>query len=125
METSKIEFKAKTSDGEWVFGCYVEYKVFGEELRQAIVDRSGYTHIVDPDTVCQFTCIVDAKGTKVFENDAAEMTVFNTEYYQHPNKEKHSGIVCRADNGEYYFSLSNGEKLKINDTIFVIGSKFD
>lgn len=41
METNKIEFKAKTPDGEWVFGCYVEYKVFGEELRQVIVDRGG------------------------------------------------------------------------------------
>ena len=125
MKTSEIEFKAKTPEGEWVFGCYVEYKVFREELRQAIVDRNGQMHSVDTETVCEFIRRADAKGTKIFENDTAEMVVVNTTYYKHPFEEKFVGTICRAENGEFYYSTTSGAKYKLNDTIVVTGSEFD
>lgn len=126
MDTSEIEFKAKNSEGEWVHGCYAEYKVFGDELRRVIIDRKGKSETIDPDTLCEYTRLRDFYGKKIFVNDRAEMYVVNTTYYRRPTEDKLTGTICRDTNGEFYFSVSDtGEKYTINSTIVVSNSEFD
>lgn len=126
MDTSEIEFKAKNSDGEWVHGCYAEYKVFGEEVRRVIIDRKGRSETIDPATLCEYTRIRDMCGKKIFVNDRAEMYVVNTTYYRRPTEEKLTGNVRRDTNGEFYFAVSGtGEKYTLNSTIVVSDSEFD
>lgn len=126
MKTSEIEFKAKNVDGEWVFGSYVEYKAFGEELRQIIVDRLGKQHWVNVDTLCQYIGRRDSEGVKVFEGDICTMAVYDTRYYQRPEKVELQGTICRGNTGVFYFNvLGEKKQYAINDSLKVVSSEFD
>lgn len=124
MKTEDIEFKAKTCNGEWVYGCYAEYTVFGEEVRREIIDRNGYSVSVVPETLCEYTRKRDKNGTKIYENDIVKIWVYNTTYYKHPYEEELKGHVCRADNGAFYVSVA-GKQYNFNSNMFVLGCKFD
>lgn len=76
----EILFKAKTKlivgtyncgkeDGEWVIG-YLYSDVGKWIIRQFEYDRADcVAYEVDPDTICQFTGIVDKNDKKIFEGD--------------------------------------------------------
>lgn len=77
----KILFRGKRIDnGEWVYGYY---GVFGDthqifvpnaEARFCGKQIYGAWHIVDPETVGEFTGFMDKNGTKVFEGDIVQFT---------------------------------------------------
>jgi len=100
----KILFRGKRSDnGEWVYGFYV---LFGgkniimlsdtTELRPSEIfglnELYEYPviHEVVPDTVGQFTGLLDKNGNKIFEGD-----ILKTEY---------SKVICEFGTGDF----SNG-----------------
>lgn len=64
----EILFKAKRLDnGEWVEGYYVcsfqKHYIFQ-------YNECGFiSHIVDPDTICQYTGLTDKSGKRIWEND--------------------------------------------------------
>ncbi len=73
----EIEFKAKMVDnGGWVYGYYCElagrkyiipdYSQF-RDIHDADLDNS-FTEII-PETVCQWTGLLDKQGVKIFEGD--------------------------------------------------------
>lgn len=73
----EILFKAKRIDnGEWVEGFVyvcgrtgeVEISWYNEEI-----NMERYTAIVDPETVCEYTGLVDSKGNKIFEHDIIDI----------------------------------------------------
>lgn len=64
-----IVFKGKRIDnGEWIEGWYVPAL---DEGRHCIFLASApdMGEYVDPQTVCQYTALLDKTGTKVFEGD--------------------------------------------------------
>lgn len=74
----EILFKAKRVDnGEWVEGYYamlkyplgVEHRIYNGYYEQDNPDYPEYD-IVELETVCQFTGLLDKNGKKIFEGDA-------------------------------------------------------
>jgi uncharacterized phage protein (TIGR01671 family) len=90
----EILFRGKrTDDGEWVEGYYQEYP-------------EGYVHIqntsndwfpVIPETVGQFTGLLDKNGKKIFEGDIV------SELWEWQEKGKENYYIVRWDNGSCGF----------------------
>ena len=90
----EILFRGKSvgcvSTGKWVFGYYKREHNFGDEYRDYIQETSVWNYAVDPDTVGQFTGLLDKNGNKIFEGD-----ILKTEY---------SKVICEFGTGDF----SNG-----------------
>lgn len=68
----KILFRGKRTDnGEWVQGYPCRYGWIGKEKDYIIPDYASalYTAEIDPETIGQYTGIVDKYGMKIFEGD--------------------------------------------------------
>lgn len=102
----EILFRAqKVDNNEWIEGYYaylfdVEYNPQGyddvpDRKHYIMTDNSGY-YEVNPETVSQFTGMLDKNGTKIFEGDI----IFN---------ETKTLITCKDDPRTYLVEWKDGE----------------
>lgn len=71
----EILFKAKRKDnGEWVEGQYVyitnPLTEDGKPIKHLICNGTNiFNDLIDPDTLCQYTGLIDKNDKKIWEND--------------------------------------------------------
>lgn len=93
----EILFRGKRIDnGEWVEGLlFYWYDSFYEEYRLHIQKvKPKVSFEIDPNTVCQFTGLVDRYNKKIFENDIVSCT----EPY---------GVYCDEIKGKVVYKISS------------------
>lgn len=119
----EILFKAKRLDnGEWVKGLLM--RMWGE-LHIQNLDDENEAYTITPDTLCQYTGLVDKNGRKIWENDICD------------RKEKYPEIVT-YNKGDWQldYSYALGKEIYSNacnlgfyvcerNCVEVIGNIFD
>lgn len=147
----EILFKAKRKDnGEWVQGYYLNIAKINHFICTGKIKLDGALkgviapemHEVAPDTICQYTGLVDKNGKKVWENDIVCVThekykdCDEMETYQLlPEIESYkrnysvefvnsgSRYGCRVRNKSIHFMLTRN--VIFNHKVEVIGNIFD
>lgn len=127
MKTENIKFRAKRIDnGEWVKGdlihstSYVGISYPSDEFSDVPI-----VHIVDPETVCEFTGLTDCEGKAVWEGDILSNVTNDS-----PDgivMFKYGAFCLLAKNGRDYcvaLTYLMSEKESLN-RFKVIGNKFD
>lgn len=118
-----IKFRGKTHSAVWVYGYYE----FDEKLNFHLIRSNRCVQQVIPETVGQFTGLLDKNGTEIYENDIVSVNDFSSAY-----SSPYSGkVIMRAGQWcvEYYKEYRCCPPLFFDDfadrKTEVIGNAFD
>lgn len=128
MKIGNIKFKAKRLDnGEWVKGDLAHsldggLNIFGFTRENGVDCYSG-VHLIDSETVCQFTGLTDCEGNEIWEgdivHDSYDLLCIDNLYE----------VVYIEEEGTFAFKsldkVNNYEPFVNLFEVYVVGNKFD
>ena len=117
----EIKFRGKRVDnGKWVYGFYVQWEDHCNELKHLIFVKSNedkeFSHMeqyeVIPETVGQFTGLLDKNGKEIYEGD-----ILNSSLYE----------LCVVEYDEFgtFSPFGHGDYAEISTWLKVIGNIHD
>lgn len=137
----EIKFRGKRLDnGEWLYGNLVELRnpfnpndapacfIMPKEVNIAAPDSIAEQEVVDPDTVGQFTGLLDKNGKEIYEGDVIKVITFGFDPEKFITEIKYgcSGGVLgfHLANGRSLFYFGQSDYSRLDDTT-IIGNIHD
>ena len=119
----EILFKAKRIDnGEWVEGYIVKYPCAVQigngscwyiDVPPVDPDDNGGRYNVDPETVCQYTGLIDKNGAKIFEGDFVNVRTTAYMFRSCVVKWNESNAMWSVASGKARYRMSDSFKYEV------------